>query len=114
MFSLKQRLKAAKKACREINRVRFANIQQKAKDAMLSLKSVQERLLTAPTDSLFREEFVARKKCKIFEAAQNIFFIRKSRVRWLKDGDTNTSSIITRLWLIKREALSGTWLTRRG
>ena len=91
MFSLKQRLKAAKKACREINRVGFDNIQQRAKEAMLSLKSVQERLMTAPTDSLFREEFVARKKWKFFEAAQNVFFIRKSRVRWLKDGDANTT-----------------------
>ena len=90
MFSLKQRLKAAKKACREINRVGFANIQQKAKEAMLSLKSIQESLLTAPTYSLFREEFVARKKWNFFEAAQNIFFSRISRVRWLKDGDANT------------------------
>lgn len=90
MFSLKQRLKAVKKACREINRVRFANIQQRAKDAMMNLKRVQENLMTAPTDSLFREEFVARKKWKFFESAQNVFFIRKSRVRWLKDGNANT------------------------
>ena len=53
MFSLKQRLKAVKKACREINRVGFENIQQRAKETMLNLKSVQERLLTSPTDSLF-------------------------------------------------------------
>ena len=90
MFSLKQRLKAVKKACIEINRVGFANIQQRAKEAMMNLKRVQESLLTVPTDSLFREEFVARKKWKFFEAAQNVFFIRKSRVRWLKDGDANT------------------------
>ena len=44
MFSLKQRLKAVKKACREINRVGFENIQQRAKEAMLNLKSVHERL----------------------------------------------------------------------
>ncbi|KAL0733084.1 hypothetical protein Bca4012_009294 [Brassica carinata] len=57
---------------------------------MMNLKSVQERLLTAPSDLLFREEFVARKQWKFFEAAQSVFFIRKSRVRWLKDGDANT------------------------
>lgn len=90
MFSLKQRLKAVKKVCREINRVSFDNIQQRAKEAMETLKNVQERLLTAPIDSLFREEFMARKKWKFFETAQNVFFIRKSRVRWLKDGDANT------------------------
>lgn len=74
MFSFKQRLKAVKRACRELNRVGFDNIQQRAKEAMEKLKSIQEMLLVAPTDSLFREEFVARKKWKFFEAAQNIFF----------------------------------------
>lgn len=90
LFSLKQRLKAVKAACRVLNRVGFANIQQKTKEAMMNLKSIQERLLTNPTDSLFREEFVARKKWKFFESAQNIFYVRKSRIRWLHEGDANT------------------------
>lgn len=47
-------------------------------------------MLSSPTDSLFRQEFVARQKWKFFEAAQEIFYSRKARIRWLSCGDANT------------------------
>lgn len=69
LFTLGQRLKKVKKLCRKLNKEGFGNIQQKARDAMEALKAVQEQLLSAPTESLFREEFVCSKKWLFFEAA---------------------------------------------
>ncbi|KAL0661041.1 hypothetical protein Bca4012_097878 [Brassica carinata] len=90
MFSLGQRLKKAKAVCRRLNREGFGNIQQKARDSLRELKVIQEQMLTSPTYSLFRQEFVARKKWQFFESAQEIFFSRKARIRWLSCGDANT------------------------
>lgn len=47
-------------------------------------------MLTSPSDTLFRQEFVARKKWQFFESAQEIFFSRKARIRWLDCGDANS------------------------
>lgn len=91
MFSLGQRLKKAKLTCRRLNREGFGNIQKKSKDALSELKQIQEQLLSSPSDSLFRQKFVARKKWKFFESAQEIFFSRKARIRWLDCGDANTT-----------------------
>ncbi|WZZ38401.1 hypothetical protein YC2023_034660 [Brassica napus] len=90
LFSLGQRLKKAKATCRRINKQGFGNIQQRASEALSALKDIQLQLLSDPSDSLFRMEFVARRKWLFFEAAQEIFFNRKSRIRWLDCGDTNS------------------------
>lgn len=89
-FSLGQRLKKAKATCRRLNRERFGNLQQRASEALDSLKTIQLQLLTSPSDSLFRQEFVARKKWQFFESAEEIFYSRKARIRWLDCGDANT------------------------
>lgn len=66
LFTLGKRLKKVTKLCRKLNKEGFGNIQQKASDAMQALKEVQEKLLATPTESLFREEFVCRKKWLFF------------------------------------------------
>lgn len=91
LFSLGQKLSHVKKACRKLNKEGFGNIQQRARDALSKLQDIQSRLLTQPTDSLFREEFVARKEWRFFEKAEGIFYKRKSRIRWLTLGDANTT-----------------------
>lgn len=90
LFSLGQRLKKAKATCRRLNREGFGNIQQRAADSLAALKEIQQQLLNDPTDTLFRQEFVARRKWQFFEEAQEIFFKRKARIRWLDCGDSNT------------------------
>lgn len=90
LFSLGQRLKKAKETCRSLNKEGFGNIQQRANEAFESLKAIQLQMLTSPSDSLFREEFVARKKWQFFDSALEVFFNRKARVRWLDCGDANT------------------------
>lgn len=83
-------MKKTKATCRRLNKDGFGNIQQRAKEALGALKEIQLQLLTAPSDYMFRQEFVARKNWQFFEAAQEIFFSRKARIRWLDSGDANT------------------------
>lgn len=90
MFTLGERLKAAKRCCIKLNRLGFGNIQQRTHQALENLEAIQVTLMSAPSELLFRQEFVARKKWDFFAAAQESFYRQKSRIRWLKLGDANS------------------------
>ncbi|OAO91334.1 hypothetical protein AXX17_AT5G31500 [Arabidopsis thaliana] len=74
----------------ELNRKRFSNIQRRTSESLAFVEDIQSQLLLTPSDSLFREEHVARKKWKFFAAALESFYKQKSRIKWLKEGDANT------------------------
>lgn len=57
---------------------------------MEELQEIQSELLVTPSDFLFRREFVVRKKWRFLDSALQIFFKAKSRIRWLRDWDSNT------------------------
>lgn len=84
-------MRNVKVTCKRLNNAGFSNIQQRTRDSLAALELIQSALLTSPTDSLFREEFVARKNWNFFSKAQESFYKQKSRIRWMKDGDACTS-----------------------
>ncbi|XP_019085542.1 PREDICTED: uncharacterized protein LOC104749154 [Camelina sativa] len=65
LYTLGQRLKITRLACRRLNREGFGNIQQRTKEALEHLEQVQAILMSTPSDENFRQE-------------------------WYKDGDANT------------------------
>ncbi|CAE6007528.1 unnamed protein product [Arabidopsis arenosa] len=91
LFILGQRMKEDKLACKSLNRTGFGNIQQKTKEFLEHLELVQSSLLAIPSPSLFREEFIARQKWNFFASALEMFYRRKSRIRWTNEGDDNTA-----------------------
>ncbi|CAA7028587.1 unnamed protein product [Microthlaspi erraticum] len=90
MFVLYQRLRAAKLCCKDLNRSSFSNIQAPSREAFDNLENIQREVLSCPTPELFEEESEARKAWLLFSAAEEIFFKQKSRVRWLKEGNSNS------------------------
>lgn len=108
MFTIAQRMRNIKVACRKLNKEGFGNIQQKTKDSLDHLELIQTSLMSSPSDALFREEFVARKKWNFFASAQESFYKQKSRIRWMKDGDANTAFSISQSLQIKGETVSNT------
>ena len=90
MFLLGEHLREVKKECRRLNREGFGNLQQRTSEALSTLEEIQSQLLSLPSDSLFRQEHVARKKWNFFAVALESFYRQKSRLRWLLEGDANT------------------------
>ncbi|CAA7061787.1 unnamed protein product [Microthlaspi erraticum] len=89
-FSLYQRLRAAKVCCKGLNRSAFSNIQARTKEAFEKLESIQRELLSDPSQTLFQLESEARKSWELLSSAEESFFKQNSRIRWLKEGDSNT------------------------
>ncbi|CAA7028738.1 unnamed protein product [Microthlaspi erraticum] len=90
MFYLYQRLRSAKFCCKSLNRSSFSNIQNRTKEAFQHLEEIQRRVLTTQNQAVFEEENAARLLWIRLAAAEESFFHQKSRVRWLKEGDSNT------------------------
>ncbi|CAA7024809.1 unnamed protein product [Microthlaspi erraticum] len=90
MFSLYQKLRAAKVCCKTLNNSRFNNIQARSREAFERLESLQRQVLSNQSPAIFEEERAARDSVLLFATAKESFFRLKSRVRWLSEGDANT------------------------
>lgn len=90
MTNLCKRLRAAKVCCKSLNRSDFSNVEKRSKEAFDQLVAVQSQLLSNPSQLLSKEERQALDNWNLWSAIEESFFMSKSRVRWLKDGDANT------------------------
>lgn len=57
---------------------------------MPELESIQDSLLTNPDEALIQAELLANEKWSFFSSVLETIYIKKSRIRWLKEGDANT------------------------
>lgn len=91
MFRLVKKLKEIKKVLKDLNRFYYSNIELRVADTLQNLTSCQARLLASPSSQLVLEEKEAHRKWSDLAIAEERFLKQRSRVNWVRTGDTNFS-----------------------
>ncbi|XP_074304851.1 uncharacterized protein LOC141639684 [Silene latifolia] len=92
MYELAKKLKNLKQGLKQLNRSRFADIENNAEVALTKLNKIQQSLGVNPQDlSLIQQECEARENYQQLAEAQNQFLQQKAKMKWSADGDANTS-----------------------
>ncbi|KAL2933614.1 LINE-1 retrotransposable element ORF2 protein [Bienertia sinuspersici] len=92
MFQLRQKLKAIKQELKELNKMHFYNIHLETEDAHKSLLQIQKQLQGNPTNRelCYMERRVTDQYKKKHHCYVQ-FLQQKARIKWLQEGDDNTS-----------------------
>lgn len=90
-FILAQNLKSLKPVLKSWNKSLFGNISSQVHSAEKKVLEVQELLDAGPMDPLHQS--LAKAKANLHNCLQlkDIHWRKKSRIRWLKEGDRNTA-----------------------
>lgn len=100
LTSLCWKLKNIKRSLKTLNRENFSKIQERVKETYCLLQLVQVRALEDPTTETFAEEQALNLKWQFLRQIEECFFLQKSRINWLKEGDLNTT-FLHRVWLTR-------------
>lgn len=90
LTSLCWKLKSIKRSLKLLNRDNFSHIQERVKETYSLLQLVQVRALDDPSPETFAEEQVLNQKLQFLCQIEECFFLQKSRINWLKEGDLDT------------------------
>lgn len=91
MFRLSRKLKLLKKEIRAFSRMNYSGIEMRVKEAHEVLISQQAETLADPTPVNAALELEAQRKWLLLVKAEEKFYLQRSRVLWLLNGDCNTA-----------------------
>lgn len=91
MLRLARKLKLLKKEIRVFSRENYSGIEMRVKEAHEILINLQAETLADPSPSNAALEIEAQRKWQILVKAEENFFLQRSRVLWLVNGDGNTA-----------------------
>ena len=90
-FSFVRKLKGLKAALKLLNKTEFANLSERTRETRDSLLQIQRQLIQFQGDeNLKYQEKQAFDKLLLLSKAEESFLKQKSRIRWIKKGDSNT------------------------
>ncbi|XP_019239018.1 PREDICTED: uncharacterized protein LOC109219060 [Nicotiana attenuata] len=86
-------LKSVKAALKLLNNEEFKNVKEKIKNTRKELNEIQDNMKNAdPTNHLFEEEKKLLLQLEKWDKIEESIYKQKSRVQWLRLGDTNSAS----------------------
>ncbi|KAL6126088.1 hypothetical protein ACLB2K_074139 [Fragaria x ananassa] len=92
MFVLASKLRTLKQRIQVWNKTEFEDVNKMVEDSFVDLDRIQQEIANlGPTEDRLSEESVASAHVHVALALQEMFFCDKSRVKWLTEGDRNTS-----------------------
>ncbi|XP_010430863.1 PREDICTED: uncharacterized protein LOC104715119 [Camelina sativa] len=91
MFRVSNKLKALKKVIRDFSRENYSDLEKRTEEAHESLFQDQNRMLQSPSVANAEIELEKHRLWLILSTAEESYFLQRSRVTWLREGDSNTS-----------------------
>lgn len=91
MFRVSQKLKALKQVIRDFSRLNYSDLEKRTHEAHSGLLEAQSKMLQNPSLSNAEHELELHRKWQILSSAEESFFMQRSRVTWLREGDNNTT-----------------------
>lgn len=90
-FVLVKKLKSLKYPLRKLNKDCYGNIHSRLEEARHKLHLLQIESLSSPHPDILQAELAQSKLVQDLANAEEAFLLQKSRIKWLKEGDKNTS-----------------------
>lgn len=87
MFRVSQKLKALKKDIRDFRRSNYSDLEKRTKEAHDSLLEAQGKVLDCPSTLNVELEMEMHRKWQVLSTAKDSFFLQRSRVTWMGEGD---------------------------
>ncbi|XP_062013933.1 uncharacterized protein LOC133730332 [Rosa rugosa] len=92
MFVLASKLRTLKQRFRAWNKTEFGDVNKMVENSFLDLDRIQQEIASlGPSDDRLSQESVASAQVHMALAHQERFYCDKSRIKWLSEGDRNTS-----------------------
>ncbi|KAG7530870.1 Reverse transcriptase zinc-binding domain [Arabidopsis thaliana x Arabidopsis arenosa] len=91
MFRVSCKLKALKHVIREFSRYNYSDLEKRTQESLDCLLEAQGRVLENPTIHNAEREIEWQRKWQTLSLAEESFFLQRSRVTWLGEGDRNTA-----------------------
>ncbi|KAJ4906795.1 Uncharacterized protein Rs2_10453 [Raphanus sativus] len=91
LASLCWKLKNIKTSLKTLNKENFSSIQQRVSESYRLLQLAQVQALADPTPLTFAEEQDLNLKWQFLRQIEECFFLQKSRINWLREGDLKTT-----------------------
>ena len=91
MFRVSCKLKALKHVIREFSRYNYSDLEKRTQESLDYLLEAQGRVLENPTIHNAELEIEWQRKWQTLSLAEESFFLKRSLVIWLGEGDRNTA-----------------------
>lgn len=91
MLKVSKKLKEMKSFIRHFSKENYSGIERRVAEAYAHLLSCQQSLLQAPSPLTVLAEKEAHAKWSTLAKAEDSFLLQRSRVKWIGEGDANTT-----------------------
>lgn len=91
LSTLSAKQKTLKREIKTLTREIFSDIQNRVRETNLLLQSVQGQAMANPLTTLFQQEREINSKYELLRKVEEAYFMQRSRINWLKEGDLNTA-----------------------
>ncbi|KAF3670478.1 hypothetical protein FXO38_06829 [Capsicum annuum] len=91
MFQVVGKLNRLKRVLQQLNKDRFSEIKLRTDEAKMKLLNIQQMIQHIHSSRMYEEERALAKVYEQMKEAENQYLRQKCKIRWLKEGDMNTT-----------------------